>query len=259
MTAPPDPSTAPRAEPFRALRKNWQAMFKGMRAGGHRIAQTLPPAVRDALATPVSYADMLIVDHGVFRLAYLNQHAISAQAFRSAQPAPHDIRRFARQGIRTILNLRGARDCGGYRLETKACAETGLALVNFTLGSRAAPAKAQIHAAAALFDQIAYPVLMHCKSGADRAGLMAVLYLHLKERVPMADALKQLSLRYGHVRSAHTGILDAFFEQYIAFNAKTPTPFLQWVDEQYDPVALKRNFKATGWGKLLVDGVLRRE
>ena len=29
-----------------------------------------------------------------------------------------------------------------------------------------------------LFRTIEYPVLIHCKSGADRAGMMAVLYRH---------------------------------------------------------------------------------
>ena len=31
-------------------------------------------------------------------------------------------------------------------------------------------------------------MLMHCKSGADRAGLMSVLYRHLHEGVPIEEA-----------------------------------------------------------------------
>jgi protein tyrosine/serine phosphatase len=38
-------------------------------------------------------------------------------------------------------------------------------------------------------------MLIHRKSGADRAGLMSALYLDLKEGVPMAQAKRQLSLR----------------------------------------------------------------
>ena len=55
-------------------------------------------------------------------------------------------------------------------------------------------------------------MLMHCKSGADRAGLMSVLYRFLHEGVPLKEAKKELSLKYGHIRQAHTGILDYFFE-----------------------------------------------
>ena len=241
------------------LRKRWQAMAKGVRRGGARLGGHLPVPVRKALEKPVAYVDMLVVDHGLFRLAYLNRHAVSSRAFRSAQPAPRDIGQFAREGIRTILNLRGPRDCGSYRLERAACAAGGLTLIDFTLGSRAAPSKASIHAAAALFDQIAYPMLMHCKSGADRAGLMGVLYLHLHEHQPMREALKQLSWRFGHFRNANTGILDAFFESYLDFDAKTATPFLDWVDHHYDPEVLKRDFKPGGWAGLFVDGVFGRE
>ena len=259
MTAPPEPSQIESPGAFKALRKRWQAMARSVRQGGNRLGERLPVPLRQGLAAPIAYADMLLVDHGIFRLVYLNRHALSARAWRSAQPAPHDLKRFARQGIRTILNLRGPRDCGAYRLERKTCAAEGLTLIDFTLGSRAAPSKASIHAAAALFDTIAYPMVMHCKSGADRAGLMGVLYLHLKEGVPMREAVKQLSWRFGHFRDADTGILDAFFESYLAFDAKTPMPFLEWVDTRYDPAELKRSFRVGGLGSLVVNKVLRRE
>jgi len=259
MSAPPDQSPMPSPGGLRALRKRWQAMAKGVRQGGNRLAGRLPAPMRRVLETPVAYADMLVVDHGLFRLAYLNRHRLSAHAWRSAQPSPRDIGRFAREGIRTILNLRGPRDCGSYRLERKACAAEGITLIDFTLGSRAAPSKPSIHEAAALFERIAYPMLMHCKSGADRVGLMAVLYLHLKEGVPMREAVKQLSWRFGHFRDADTGILDAFFESYLAFEAAAPIPFLDWVDKYYDPIELKRTFRPSGIGTLLVGKVLQRE
>jgi protein tyrosine phosphatase (PTP) superfamily phosphohydrolase (DUF442 family) len=259
MIAPPDPIHSQSRRLVWQMRKHWQSAFRRMRQHANGLGESLPAPVRKVLETPVAYADMMLIDHGIFRLAYLNQHALGSRAYRSAQPAPHDIRRFARQGIRTILNLRGPRDCGGYRLERKTCAAEGIALVDFTLGSRAAPPKASLHAAAELFETIAYPMLMHCKSGADRAGLMAVLYLHWHERLPLREALSQLDWRFGHFRGAPTGILDAFFEQYLAFDAKTPMSLLDWVDRHYDPVALKRDFRPSGLGTLVVDRVLGRE
>lgn len=259
MNAPINPGQIGSPGPMHAMRKRWQALFRGLRRRGTAFAGTLPPGVRRAVDGPVNYADMLFVDHGLFRLFYLNQHRISAAAWRAAQPAPHDIGRFAGQGIRTVINLRGPRDCGSYRLEQQACAAAGIALVDFPVGSREAPAKATIRAAAALFGRIAYPMLMHCKSGADRAGLMAVLYLHLQEGQPIEQAMSQLSWRFGHVRNADTGILDAFFDSYVACNRASPVPFLDWVETQYDPAALKRTFLASGWGSWLVGKILRRE
>ncbi|MBI1651113.1 protein tyrosine phosphatase [Hyphomicrobium sulfonivorans] len=223
------------------------------------VADALPPGPRRVLSAPAAYLSMLFVDHGIFRLAYLNAHRLSGKTWRAAQPAPHQIRRFARKGVRTIVNLRGARECGSYWLETRACEQAGVKLVNFQVRSRAAPSLEELKGAARLFNEIEYPALLHCKSGADRAGLMSVLYQHLHEGVPMAEAKKQLSLKFGHIRQAQTGILDYFFERYLADSAETPMDFFTWVDTVYDPDELKASFQAKGWANRLVDSILRRE
>ena len=233
------------------------------------LVERAPDWMRQRLGTPASYLDMLFIDHGIFRLFYVNLHPIGgkqpsarqggAKAWRAAQPAPHQIRALSRLGIRTIVNLRGERMCGSYWLEQRACAQAGLELVNFQVRSRAAPSLAELRGARALFQSIEYPILMHCKSGADRAGLMSVLYRHLHEGVPMPEAIKQLSLRYGHIRQADTGILDAFFERYLADTATRPMSFFDWVETVYDPEELKRTFQANSWANRLVTSVLRRE
>ena len=48
--------------------------------------------------------------------------------------------------------------------------------------------------------------MMHCKSGADRAGLMSALYLLIVEKRPAREAAQQLAWKYGHVRQAKTGL-----------------------------------------------------
>ena len=215
------------------------------------VVRTLGPSAR--------YFDMLFVDHGIFRLIYLNRHRLSDQAWRAAQPAPHQIRHIAKEGIRTIVNLRGPRVCGSYWLERDACRRYGINLVDFQIRSRAAPTRDEIRRANELLERIEYPMLMHCKSGADRAGLMSVLYRHTREGVPIDIARKELSLRYGHIRQADTGVLDYFFERYLQDNARRPMPFLEWVETVYDPEELKRSFQSQGWANRLVDTVLRRE
>ena len=255
--SPPGPSGSPGL--IYLLRKRWQALFRAFRVLGRAAADRLPPGVKRVMAKPVNFADMLLIDHGLFRLVYLNAHRLGTQAWRTAQPAPHDIGRFAKDGIRTVINLRGVRDCGSYRLEREACAALSLKLVDFPIGSRQAPEKATIRDAAALFANAAYPILIHCKSGADRAGLMSVLYLHLHESVPIEQALSQLSLRFGHVRGADTGILDAFFESFVTFNHKSPITFIDWVEKHYDPVELKRAFVANSWSSWVLGRILGRE
>lgn len=224
-----------------------------------RLVDDTPQWLRRVAGTPVSYVDMLLLDHGIFRMFYGNRHRLDQDAYRAAQPAPHQIRQAARLGVRTIVNLRGERMCGSYWLEQAACRRHGLKLVNYQVRSRAAPSLEELRGARELFEQVEYPILMHCKSGADRAGLMSVLYQHLRGGVPIEQAIKQLSLRYGHIRQADTGVLDAFFERYLADTKDRPMPFFDWVETVYDPDELKRTFQANGLANRLVNSVLRRE
>lgn len=241
----------------------------GMTAENHDTLEKAAPAgVAPLLATPrdrlKAYLHMLFVDHGFFRVIYLNLHRLSRDAYRSAQPAPHHVRRFARAGLRTVVNLRGAGEIPATLLEKDACARAGVAYREVTLKSRDAPKREAIEAVAALLDEIEYPVVFHCKAGADRAGLMSALYVLLREGGGVAAARRQLSLRYGHVKAGPTGILDAFLDyfeedQRAAEAAGETLDFMTWVRERYDRYALQRRFKATRWGAWLVDRLLARE
>lgn len=207
----------------------------------------------------LDYFDLTFVDHGIFRGIYANRHEIAPGVWRSSQPGPRQIAGYARRGIRTVINLRGERDCGSYRLEAEACKRHGIRLIDFQLRSRAVPSRDEVLEAMALLRDVDYPVLIHCKSGADRAGLMSVLVLFIKEGVPLEQALKQLSLKFGHIRQSDTGILDHFFERYLAHNSKHPMTFLEWLDKAYDPKAIRNDFRAKGWANLLVNRAMQRE
>jgi protein tyrosine/serine phosphatase len=140
-----------------------------------------------------------------------------------------------------------ARGCAGsYLLEKSTCEQLGITLIDFKIRSRVAPAREDIKAAAELFRRIEYPMLLHCKSGADRAGLMSVLYRFLEEGVPLMEAKQELSLRYGHSRQWSAGILDHFFERYIEDNRRRPIHFLDWIEKVYDPQELQHSFR--DWG-----------
>jgi protein tyrosine/serine phosphatase len=202
---------------------------------------------------------MLLVDHGVFRLLYLNKHRVSQRLWRSAQPAPHQLARLKADGVRTIVNLRGGREHGSWQLQREACDRLGLHLAEYIVRSRGAPDRDAVLASRQFFERLAYPAVFHCKSGADRAGFVAALYLIVHEGRSVEEALRQLSPRYGHFRFAKTGILDAFFERYRVEGEANGIPFLTWVETIYDPQALERSFKPRFWSDFLVDRVMRRE
>jgi protein tyrosine/serine phosphatase len=207
-----------------------------------------------------AYLDMWLVDHGFIRDVYCNRRRVSDRVWRSAQPAPRHLRQAKARGIRTVLNLRGRRDtCGSYILERETCARLGLTLVDFPIRSRAMLDKPTLHAAGELFKRIEYPVLMHCKSGADRAGLMATLYLFVQEGVPLRQAMRHLSLRYGHVKHAKTGMIDFFFERYLADTRERPMDFFDWVENVYDAQRLQAEFHENWLAGIIVNNILRRE
>lgn len=203
--------------------------------------------------------DAMWRDHSFLRVWWQNAHWISDEMVRTNQPWPFQIRRWGKRGIRTIINLRGGFDTSFHELEKRACEEAGIKLVNFTITSRDGPKTDQVRAAKELFDQIAYPALMHCKSGADRAGLMGVLYLHFRKGEPIDKAMRMLSLRYGHIRQGKTGILDYYFERYLAEGAPKGQSLIDWTEQHYDRVALKKEFQTNWWANVLVDKILRRE
>ena len=207
-----------------------------------------------------AWRDLLLVDHGFLRELYLHKNRVTDDLWRSAQPAPRHLKAAKDAGFRTILNLRGARENdGGYLLEREACAALGLTLVDFPIRSRSPMEKPTLLAALDLWDTLEYPVLMHCKSGADRTGFMATLYRWQHVGLPLDQAMGQLSLRYGHIRQAKTGVLDFLFETYAKRERETGLTFREWIETEYDPVKLKAAFKESWVAGMLVDKILRRE
>ena len=199
-------------------------------------------------------------DHAYFRLLSQNAHWLSAEMVRANQPWPFQLKAWKKRGIRTVLSLRDQPQKAHHVLEADACQRLGLKLVTFVLASREAPTREQVLGAKALFETLEYPCLMHCKSGADRAGVMSVLYAHFRLGLPIADAARQLSFRYGHIRHGETGVLDYVFQRYLEEAAVTGESFESWVSRPgYDHQRVKADFTAQWWGTLLSERLLRRE
>jgi protein tyrosine/serine phosphatase len=211
----------------------------------------------------VAYLDMHLVDHGMVRAVYNNFYDLGGGLFRLSQPSPAQLKRYqARFGIRTVINLRGDNDFGSYAYEREACERLGIEMVDHRLFSRQFPSVAEVLATRDLFERMDYPALMHCKSGADRAGLGAVLYKHFRRGEPIATAARQLNWTYGHFRFGNTARLDYFFNSYLRANAAAPIEFLDWLQTRYDPEALSAEFeqeRRSGLGTWFVDKLLRRE
>ena len=102
--------------------------------------------------------------------------------------------------IRTVINLRG--DNKGqpwYDAEVKESDHLKIVHVDFGMSARRELTQAQAIALIAVMGKAAKPLLIHCKDGADRAGLASALYLAVVKKVEPKVAEAQLSFRYGHI------------------------------------------------------------
>jgi protein tyrosine/serine phosphatase len=204
--------------------------------------------------------DHLWKDHAYLRLGFSNAHWISDELVRTNQPWPFQLKAWSERGIKTVINLRGGFKTSFRALEVDACARLGLELVDFVIASRDVPTAEKVLAARTLFETVRYPALMHCKSGADRAGIMGVFYKHFRLGMPIGEAMEQLSLKYLHMKAGLTGVLDHIFERYLAEGEPAGLSFADWVlTPAYDPVTIQAQFRANWWGTLLTERLLRRE
>ena len=206
-----------------------------------------------------AWSDSLLVDHAVFRVLWDNfAEVVPGKLYRSNHPTPARLAAAARKlGLRTLINLRGHRQCGSDALSRDAARRLGLHHIDMAFESRGAPHRDRILRFADIYAKLETPALMHCKSGADRAGLASGLAL-LLEGGTAAQALGQLSWRFGHFNRSRTGILDAFFITY-ARQAEGRQNFLEWVRDGYDEAGLRQSFVSHGLSSFINDRLFVRE
>ncbi|MFZ1107896.1 MAG: dual specificity protein phosphatase family protein [Rhodomicrobium sp.] len=147
-----------------------------------------------------------------------NFHIVAdGKLYRSAQPSSGDLAAYAKTyGLRSVINLRGAHPGEPwYDEEMRASNELGLRHIDLALSARRELTPTQRASLKMAFSEAPAPILVHCKSGADRTGLAAALFLLEIERVSVNAAAAQLSIRYGHWPYFPSGsaAMDRTFEQ----------------------------------------------
>lgn len=183
-----------------------------------------------------------LLDHAVLRHLWTNFAEIAPGAYRSNHPGHGRLKRYKAKGIRTVISLRGHSDWSHTLFERESCAKLGLTLRAISLNARKAPERQNLQELIALFRDVHKPFVMHCKSGADRAGLASVIYLMVIEGRSLEQARPHLSWRFLHLRSTKTGVLDELLDAYAPFEAHKG--FETWLAEDYDPAAVTAAFAA---------------
>ncbi|GAB5446737.1 phosphatase domain-containing putative toxin [Gymnodinialimonas sp.] len=181
------------------------------------------------------------IDHGWLRRRWTNEGQIAEGLYRSNHPNAQALARWKARGVRHVISLRPAQGAV-HAFEVEACAALGLTLMNAPLTAREAPRVEGLLRLLDMFDRLPppreNPVLIHCKSGADRTGLAAALWAIHVEGKPVAEAQRALTFRHLHIRASKTGVLDRFLEAYAARLARGPIDLRAWVETEYDPANL---------------------
>lgn len=158
----------------------------------------------------------LIFDDGWLREINNNFHTVDAKILRSAHPTARTLRRVKNLGVTTVISFRTPGDISYNLLERKLCSELNIELVFFPLSSSEI---ADTH----VYDEILGKmqsahgkVLIHCKSGADRTGLVAALWLlHTSSPLEKKYIRKMLSARYLHFGYGKKACLKKYLEKEI--------------------------------------------
>ncbi|WP_377508204.1 tyrosine-protein phosphatase [Octadecabacter sp. R77987] len=183
------------------------------------------------------------VDHAVIRHWWWNLHEIAPGVWRSNHPSPARLRRYKEMGIKSVISLRGNLRKSPMLFEEEACATYGLNLIYAPgFGSRIAPRKDAFASLRQAFQTAQKPFVVHCKSGADRTGMAAALYLIMIEGRPAEEAMQQLHWRYVHFKRAKAGVLDHVFRVYVAARDATGISFEDWVETAYDRDEITASF-----------------
>jgi protein tyrosine/serine phosphatase len=207
----------------------------------------------------LAWIDSLFIDHAVLRLVWTNWGVVMpGEMYRANHPTPGGLARAKRRvGLRSVINLRGATGNGSDALSRAQAARLGLAFFDVPLSSGRAPPRETLRALAVALEAAPKPALVHCKSGADRAGFAAAVFT-LLQGGDTAAALRQMSLRHGHLRRSRAGVLDAVLLAYRR-DGEGRMGFRDWVESRYQPDEVTRAFKSGGLSEFLHDQVLRRE
>jgi hypothetical protein len=159
----------------------------------------------------------------------------SGKAYRSAQL--HDeLDAFVHEHqIAAILNLRGGwpRD-PYYENELDVARRRGIQFFDLAMSAVRRPDRHELLALIDLFRSGPFPILIHCKQGADRTGLATAIYRMVREGRPPDQALRAFTLKHAHVPAFGAEKLHEPLEEYAADLAKrglahTPDRFREWV------------------------------
>ena len=159
-----------------------------------------------------------LVAYAGYTIYTANFHTIvRGVAYRSAQMDAAQLARAIQDyGIKSIINLRGTNAPALYQGEIETAKRLGVQHYDFSLTGIDELTVPEMDEIIQTMREAPKPVLIHCKAGADRTGLVSALYcLTLNGETP-AQAGRELSVWYGHIALTKTIAMDHSYWHYVS-------------------------------------------
>jgi protein tyrosine phosphatase (PTP) superfamily phosphohydrolase (DUF442 family) len=181
---------------------------------------------------------------GVFRRPWFHGNlgiVDPGRVIRSAQPTTQLPQWIRAHQLRSILNLRGGSPADAwYDAEVKTARAAHVAFYDLPLSATRRPSRRDLLRLIDTINACPYPLLIHCKSGADRTGLATAVYLMIQRGESPERALRAFSLEHGHIPLGGPEHLHEPIDEYAAWLAArelphTPERFRDWVKTSYEP------------------------
>ena len=161
------------------------------------------------------------------------------RVIRSAQPTSGLNRLITDHHLASILNLRGGspRD-SWYAAEVQTAETSGVSFFDLPLSATKRPSRRDLLRLIDVLERCPYPLLIHCKAGADRTGLASAIYLMTHRGEPPRQAEGAFSLFHSHVPLFGPEHLHEPLDEYAQWLdarklAHTPERFREWVKNDY--------------------------
>ncbi|AEA33166.1 phosphatase PAP2 family protein [Hippea maritima] len=130
-----------------------------------------------------------------------NFHTVENGAlYRSGQLDKDELLYYIKQyHIKSIVNLRGKQQGKNwYKEEIKLSKQLNLVHIDFRLSPNKIAKPRKLIKLINILEKIPKPILIHCKAGADRSGLVSAIWKYYVENYPIKRSDEQLSLLYLH-------------------------------------------------------------
>jgi len=189
--------------------------------------------MRKQLGTYRRWLILLLVGPGLVLGSYLgyiqeqgNFHIVAPdRMYRSRQLDKAELIHYiTTYQIKSIVNLRGENTGSEwYQDEIRVGHELGVTHHDYGISANRDVLDEDLNAIMIILRDAPKPILIHCKSGADRTGLIAALYQYAQGGRSAEEAAGQLSIVYGHLPFFwnSTAAMDRTFWRYVSTHARS--------------------------------------